>query len=828
MIKYNYEVSVNENRAKLNKDIFLFRGNRNIHYYFSIKGARFAFSKENEDLLESSNAIYAAVTVVKPNGVEVANAIAPVEDGLIHLKVTEDLIDEEVEVGDFDLVFDLFDDNEGAVTIPKIKGQFHVQERPCTTSIGTLSGNVNVVNQAVVDLAIATQENEQLIVVDDDGKYVKTTWVKGDKISIERLNKIEEGIEKNNTQIKDIKSTQIILEKDDTSMNGIDDTTHDTLTTTDKTIIGGINEVNSQCKDIAKKTITTEERTKLSNLENYDDTNIKASINNKADKNAVFSMANMGQDIKEAMTGGSVAVVGKNTVLTENIADKQVTPKKTSFLAKSKNLFNKNNENIQYNKILTTTGGLYASNDYYTSDYIEVDAGKKIVSSYDGVAHNCQMIVAYDSNKTKLEASKTWISEFTTPSNTKYIRFAADTGHLEKFQIEYDNITPFKNYEIYSLLNNIELEDNSVATNNLVDKSITMQKLDDEVNSLLTSANVIINLQDAYIATPGIEFNIYWRNVILTDAINEYFIACEMTPRSTAFYPYNERLAFKPLESDIGEKTISIKIYKNNFNNFKQNPVAEKTIKIKVVENKTLTTSKNAIFIGDSLTDYNVFQKEVKNMFGDNFNLLGTRGTAPYNHEGRSGWTAQDYFKESRDGVENAFYNPTTNTFDFSYYMNTNYPSSTIDVVNIFLGTNNGYSSGIIENQLMQMVNSIHNYNPNIVVTIMTAHLPAYTNDGYATVSHSSGKFILETFSINFTKKLYEVFSSINNVYIIPSHINLDTINDYATVEKNVSDRNNVVKVKRYIDNVHPWNPYGFYKFADVWYTYYQYIMTII
>lgn len=203
-IKYNYEVSVSDNKAKLNKDIFLFRGNRNIHYYFSIKGARFTFSKENEDLLESSNAIYAAVTVVKPNGVEVANAIAPVEDGLIHLKVTEDLIDEEVEVGDFDLVFDLFDDSDGAVTIPKIKGQFHVQERPCTTSIGTLSGNVNVVNQAVVDLAIATQENEQLIVVDDDGKYVKTTWVKGDKISVERLNKIEEGIEKNSTQYKDI------------------------------------------------------------------------------------------------------------------------------------------------------------------------------------------------------------------------------------------------------------------------------------------------------------------------------------------------------------------------------------------------------------------------------------------------------------------------------------------------------------------------------------------------------------------------------------------------------------------------------------------------
>lgn len=208
MIKYNYEISVNDNKARLNKDIFLFRGNRNIHYYFSIKGARFTFSKTNEDLIESSNAIYAAVTVIKPNGVEVANAIAPVEDGVIHLKVTEDLIDEEVEVGDFDLVFDLFDDSEGAVTIPKIQGQFHVQERPCTTSIGTLSGNANIVNQAVVDLATATQENEQLVVVDDNGKYVKTVWKTGDKISVERLNKIEEGLEDVSSQYKDIANNQ--------------------------------------------------------------------------------------------------------------------------------------------------------------------------------------------------------------------------------------------------------------------------------------------------------------------------------------------------------------------------------------------------------------------------------------------------------------------------------------------------------------------------------------------------------------------------------------------------------------------------------------------
>lgn len=463
MIKYNYEVSVNENRAKLNKDIFLFRGNRNIHYYFSIKGARFAFEKEG-DLIENANAIYAAVTVIKPNGVEVANAIAPVENGLIHLKVTEDLIDEEVEIGDFDLVFDLFDDSDGAVTIPKIKGQFHVQERPCTTSIGTLSGNVNVVNQAVVDLAIATQENEQLIVVDDDGKYVKTTWVKGDKISIERLNKIEEGIEKNSTQYKDIANLSLALGKDgllyikkqdgtligtgvkvnnDTDLSkvtmqingntlillnngtqiasvdlpnnmsatdvsnlikkGVSETNYNALDTTDKRIIGGINEINihlnstakktivegnkiylaksdgtkldtgtilptggtgkpyddtsiksdisnikndlgtaqltttaqnvkgaineidAKCDDIAVKTITTEERTKLTNLKNYDDTSIKADINNiKADLGTA-ELNTTAKDLKGAINEVFQNVSNGKQLIATAITDKGVT-----------------------------------------------------------------------------------------------------------------------------------------------------------------------------------------------------------------------------------------------------------------------------------------------------------------------------------------------------------------------------------------------------------------------------------------------------------------------------------------------------------------------
>lgn len=54
-------------------------------------------------------------------------------------------------------------------------------------------------------------------------------------------------------KIEGLVDNQITLVEDDTSMEGIDATTHDTLTTKDKTIIGGINEVNAQYKDIVKK-----------------------------------------------------------------------------------------------------------------------------------------------------------------------------------------------------------------------------------------------------------------------------------------------------------------------------------------------------------------------------------------------------------------------------------------------------------------------------------------------------------------------------------------------------------------------------------------------
>ena len=117
--------------------------------------------------------------------------------------------------------------------------------------------------------------------------------------------------------------------------------------------------------------------------------------NNKADKNSVFTMANMGQDIKEAMTGGSVAVVGKNAVLTENIADNQVTREKNNYYdIEDTNIITKYNYKLIENKYYSPSSGFIERDGYDCFYMIPIN----INTTYYALADD---IVLFDENKTK-------------------------------------------------------------------------------------------------------------------------------------------------------------------------------------------------------------------------------------------------------------------------------------------------------------------------------------------------------------------------------------------------------------------------------------------
>jgi len=108
--------------------------------------------------------------------------------------------------------------------------------------------------------------------------------------------------------------------------------------------------------------------------------------------------ADLSQEVKESMTGGSVAVVGENAVLTENIVNQAVTMKKTNFI-KTVNLFNK--DTVISGGYIGVDGVEVSSSNWYYSDFIEVESGRTYTIN-DGLSNVGALL--YDSNQNFLEA----------------------------------------------------------------------------------------------------------------------------------------------------------------------------------------------------------------------------------------------------------------------------------------------------------------------------------------------------------------------------------------------------------------------------------------
>ena len=135
-IKKELQITVEGNTAKLDQPLYLFQNDRFIDIYFSIVNFKFDFIRgiqTEENLVVSSNASYATIRVLKPNGQKVISEdLIPITDdnNKVLLTIKEDFMDEVDEIGVYKLQISLWDNNEGneqgKVTLPYI--EFEVLE----------------------------------------------------------------------------------------------------------------------------------------------------------------------------------------------------------------------------------------------------------------------------------------------------------------------------------------------------------------------------------------------------------------------------------------------------------------------------------------------------------------------------------------------------------------------------------------------------------------------------------------------------------------------------------------------------------------------------
>ncbi len=170
-------------------------------------------------------------------------------------------------------------------------------------------------------------------------------------------------------------------------------------------------------------------------------------INNKANKDEVrrndvpIGLNDVGNDLLGAIQGSSTVNVLSRPKL------KSVTPATTDFIKRGKNLFNKNQ--LEMNKRVDSNGNVEANNDYATTLYIAVEPNTDYIMS----GTSSTPVSYYDGSFDFIDGDIS-TKHFKTPNNCYYIRKSVEKTDVERVQLEKG--TEETDYESY----HIKMKDN--------------------------------------------------------------------------------------------------------------------------------------------------------------------------------------------------------------------------------------------------------------------------------------------------------------------------------------------------------------------------------
>lgn len=200
MIYKQCVLTIENNTATLDEDIYLYRLDKNVELYFTIVNNKYKFDKSDlNNIISLTKASYFQMRLYKDAEVKYTFAIQPTDNGQAILTITNDLIDEPIEVGDYDFQISLLDaDKSSMVSMPIAKQQIHVCE--------PLVADASETGTAVLGLSQLDTTGEIVDAFDEKGNYIRKVHVNGEIISAELFNKWETALDTNTKNIAQVSS----------------------------------------------------------------------------------------------------------------------------------------------------------------------------------------------------------------------------------------------------------------------------------------------------------------------------------------------------------------------------------------------------------------------------------------------------------------------------------------------------------------------------------------------------------------------------------------------------------------------------------------------
>lgn len=479
-----------------------------------------------------------------------------------------------------------------------------------------------------------------------------------------------------------------------------------------------------------------------------------------------------------------------------------VKPEDTTFFVRSANLVNP--DTCVSGQFVNQTNGNFSNNtSHKRTDYIAVEPNESYFCvGSDNVARDTRYAF-YKSDKTFISGGLITASQglqvITSPTNAAYMVMSMSTT-LDFMVAQTDTVIPFESYALY------------------IDKQY-----------INLGSDTVLNVPAKIYVVVGYELNIYFENITENWTKYDWDVVCTVGKQMERGY------TITPVESDVGTKTLTIKATDEHGN-------------VKSVSSSLIITSasagsgssKSVIILGDSTTNNGtVIEKLNANFASDvmSVSTLGTRGTSPNLHEGRSGWKLETYFTmeyidytDGRGHVENPFYNPASQTFDASYYF-ANSGVSVPDFFVINMGINDVFGSAndtILATAIEQFVGyvdsiitSLRTVSQTVKICICCTIPPNHSQDAFGkayTCDQTRNR--VKRNNLLLVERLIDEYDSRESegIYLIPIHTNLDTVYNMGMETLPVNARNTDVTYQSPIKNggVHPVAS-GYWQIADVY-----------